>query len=130
MFKISSFRINNNENPFCLEAPFIFSWTYEQETSLKQRSYRIIVSSTNKNDGDYWDSREITSAQQTNIVYGGREIPSRHDVFVKLIVTSENNEKDEITSKFETTLKDEEWKGKWVSIPNNFNGGTLFFRKV
>lgn len=129
MFKISSFIINNNENPFCLEAPFIFSWILEAETSLKQQSYRIVVSSTCDNDGDYWDSKEITSNEQTNIVYGGREIPSRHDVFVKLIVKAENGEVAEKTSHFETTLKDEEWKGKWVSIPNNFNGGTLFFRK-
>ena len=129
MFKIASLFINGSKNPFCLEAPFIFSWTFEQETSLRQHSYRIVVSSTCDNDGDYWDSKEITSNQQTNIVYGGREIPSRHDVFVKLIVKAENGEVAEKTSHFETTLKDEEWKGKWVSIPNNFNGGTLFFRK-
>ena len=129
MFKIASLYINGFENPFCLEAPFIFSWTFEQETSLKQHSYRIVVSSTSDNNGDYWDSKEITSNAQTNIVYGGREIPSRHDVFVKLIVKNEKGEVAEATSRFETTLKDEEWKGKWVSIPNNFNGGTLFFRK-
>ena len=129
MFKIASLYINGFENPFCLEEPFIFSWIFEQETSLKQHSYRIVVSSTSDNNGDYWDSQEITSQAQTNIVYGGRDIPSRHDVFVKLIVKNEKGEVAETTSHFENTLKDEEWKGRWVSIPNNFNGGTLFFRK-
>ena len=129
MFKIASLLVNNLQNPFCLEAPFIFSWTYEQETSLKQQKYRIVVSSSDEHNGDYWDSKDITSNEQTNIVYGGREIPSRHDVFVKLIVTSDKGEVSEKTCHFETTLKDEEWKGKWVSIPNNFNGGTLLFRK-
>ena len=89
MFKIASLYINGFENTFCLEEPFIFSWIFEQETSLKQHSYRIVVSSTSDNNGDYWDSQEITSQAQTNIVYGGRDIPSRHDVFVKLIVKNE-----------------------------------------
>ena len=129
MFRLSSLKINNNEHPFCLEAPFIFSWVYEQDSSLKQQSYRIVVSSSDEHNGDYWDTKEVISDKQTNIVYGGREIPSRHDVFVKLITTNQNGEQAEITNHFETTLKDEEWKGKWVSIPNNFNGGTLFFRK-
>ena len=129
MFKISSLKINNVENPFVLEAPFTFSWAYEQETLLRQKSYRILVSSSDKYDGDFWDSKEITSNKQTNVVYGGKELPSRHDVFVKLITTSDKGEKAEFTTHFETTLKDEEWKGRWVSIPNNFNGGTLYFRK-
>ena len=29
MFKIASLFINGSKNPFCLEAPFIFSWTFD-----------------------------------------------------------------------------------------------------
>ena len=56
-------------------------------------------------------------------------LPSRHRFSVLLKVISKVNSIEEKVTFFETTLRDDEWKGKWTSIPDSFNGGTLYFRK-
>ncbi|MCQ3035887.1 MAG: glycoside hydrolase family 78 protein [Bacilli bacterium] len=130
MFRLSTLSINQKVKPFVLEAPFQFAWTYEQDDEVVQASYRVIVSSNEEHTGDYWDTGVITSDKMNNILYAGKEIPSRKEVFVKVMTVSSKGETSEITNKFETTLSEDEWKGKWVSVPDNFTGGTLRFRKV
>lgn len=130
MFEISVLKINSIEKPFCLESPYLFSWCFKQGTDSIQKSYRLLVSSSSAHQGDYWDSGEIKSNEMSGVVYEGNDLPSRSKIFVKLVAISQNNEVSEITNSFETTLKDEEWHGKWTSIPNNFAGGTALFRKI
>ena len=128
MFKLKEVKVNYMIEPITISGKPSFSWCYENGSNSKQESYQIICS---LEDGTIlWDSKIINSNQMTNISYeGSSELPSRSVILVKVIVKSNNNEVDYFNTYFETTLKDNEWLGKWTSIPNNFNGGTLYFRK-
>lgn len=130
MFQLNSLKINHIEKPFIISTKPSFSWTYALDKNVKQKTYQVLVSSKNYDDGDYWNSGIIKSNEMNNVIYCGRDFPSRSNILVKVITTSENGEVSEITSSFETAIKDNEWLGRWVSIPNNFNGGTLLFRKT
>lgn len=113
-----------------------FSWQYEQGFVGKQLSYRIEVASSEafilSGKADMWDSGVVRSENSVGVVYGGKRLASRTRYFVRC--TTESSEGERFQSGvcfFETAIWDKaEWKGKWVSVPVNFNGGTLLFRKV
>ena len=79
-----------------------------------------------------WDSGWLDYADCLDIEYGGEELESHTRYFVNAAVKTSSGEIIESGERtFETGLFEEsDWKGKWVSIPVNFNGGTLLFRKV
>lgn len=128
MFKLKEVKINYMIEPITISDKPSFSWTYLNGSNSKQTTYQIICS---LEDGNIvWDSKVINSNRMTNIIFEGSEkLPSKSLINVKVIVTSNNKEEDTFITHFETTLKDNEWLGKWTSIPDNFNGGTLYFRK-
>lgn len=80
---------------------------------------------------DVWDSGELTFKNAVGVEYCGKELQSHSRYFVTVTVRLKNGERIESECEsFETALFDEsDWKGKWVAIPVNFNGGTLLFRK-
>lgn len=128
MFKLNQVKINYMIEPITISGKPSFSWTYEGGSNSKQVSYQIVCS---LEDGTIlWDSGLVNSIDMTSISYGGNlELPPRELVNVTVTVNSNKGEKSTFKTFFETTLKDEQWLGKWTSIPNNFNGGTLYFRK-
>lgn len=135
MFKLNTIKVNYKENPINVDRniPPLFTWTYKASAAVAQKSYRVLVSARKElletNQCDMWDSGTIESNQMSAIPYNGKELKSRKTYYVKVVTTSQKNEVSEKESYFETVLDDEEWIGKWVSIPDNFNGGTLLFRK-
>lgn len=128
MFKLNQVKINYMIEPITISGKPSFSWTFESGSNSKQVSYQIVCS---LEDGTIlWDSGLVNSIDMTNISYGGNlELPPRELVNVTVTVNSNKGETSTFKTHFETTLKDEQWLGKWTSIPNNFNGGTLYFRK-
>ena len=135
MFKIQKITFNYLENPICIEhnEPLFISWSYRASADVWQKSYRLLVTKRKElletNQCDVWDSGVVETKQMTNIEYLGPKLQSRTTYFVKLIVKGTKGESSYHESSFETTLDEKEWQGKWISIPNNFNGGTLYFRK-
>lgn len=133
MFKILNFRTEYQTRPLGIdcEKPH-FSWQYSEEFQ-GARSYRICVASSEaalSGSPDMWDSGEIPSDESIGIEYNGKPLRSHSRYYVRLCVTGLSGESTEIVDWFETALYHiEDWKGKWVGIPVNFNGGTLLFRK-
>ncbi len=113
-----------------------FSWQYAQNFSGKQVNYRILVATKAElleaGKADMWDSGVVASANSVGVEYAGKALASRSRYYVVCYTQddSSNAYRSEIET-FETALYDEkDWKGQWVSVPVNFNGGTLLFRKV
>ena len=95
-----------DENPY-------FSWKLRSEKeNTKQASYRIVVSDKGE---IVWDSGVIASAQTIYNPYQGKKLKSctRYDVTVS--VSDNHEDKDEISSYFETAFLDQkEMKALWV----------------
>ncbi|MCF0107751.1 MAG: family 78 glycoside hydrolase catalytic domain, partial [Bacilli bacterium] len=95
----------------------------------KQVNYRVLVSSTSSHNGDYWDSGVITSSKMFDIRYEGKTLDSRSEFFVKVITTNQDGEEASAETSFYTTLREDEWLGKWMSLPESFHGSSLLIRK-
>lgn len=106
----------------------IFSWLYSGKNP--QKSYRITVSSSVDN-ALIWDSGIVYSDNACTAVYGGKALNSRTKYNVFCVVTDNNGDSYESCDNwFETSISETEWKGDWVSVHVNFQGGTLLFRKL
>ena len=103
-----------------------FSWNYESEVSnVKQVSYRIIVSSNEKNArkgiGDLWDSKTVASNKMLYIPYEGKALKSRDRCWWKVITTvsyGDKGQKKTLESdiqRFEISfLSPYDWKALWI----------------
>ena len=129
MFALNSIKVNYTERPNNVQGSPVLSWTYVQSPKQKQVSYRILVSSSQSNDADYWDSGVIASSKMFDVLYEGKTLDSRKKYFVKVITTNQNGETASLETSFYTTLRDKEWLGKWVSLPESFHGSSLLLRK-
>ena len=137
MSKLINFKTEYQNQPMAVDTRKPrFSWQYEKDFTGKQASYRILVASglTLLKEGiaDVWDSGIVRSSKHIGIEYAGKPLQSHSRYFVCCIAEdSEGHSYRSEPAVFETALFDaEDWKGMWVSIPDNFNGGTLLFRKV
>lgn len=113
-----------------------FSWQYGQDFVGKQAWYRLEVASSEafilSGRADMWDSGAVRSEESVGVKYAGKPLASRSRYFVRCTTEDgEGNRRQSGIHTFETTLFEEsDWKGKWVSVPVSFSGGTLLFRKV
>lgn len=134
MLKIANLKVEYQVNPLgiCARNPR-FSWNFALSSQLVQATYRIRVASTPSlvdHNADLWDSGICESREMTAVSYQGTPLSSRQQCFVRLDVTSVKGEQDSHRGTFEMGLLNEaDFKGRWVSIPNNFQGSTLYFRK-
>lgn len=127
MFKLKEIKVDYMIEPITISGKPTFCWNYEDGSDEEQVSYQIICTSE---DGEtLYDSGVIRSSEMTDISYEGKPLPSRSFINMEVKTFSNKGASSEMKTHFETTLKDSEWHGKWTSIPDNFNGGTLYFRK-
>ncbi|MEO8239520.1 MAG: family 78 glycoside hydrolase catalytic domain [Flavobacterium sp.] len=73
------------------------SWQIQSnENDVKQTAYQIIVASTlenlNANKADLWDSGKVENNESVNIIYKGKKLKGRQDVFWKVIVWTNKGE--------------------------------------
>ena len=137
MLKLVNFKTEYQERPLAVETRTPrFSWQYAGDFVGTQASYRILVATDpallQEGKANMWDSGRVFSAKSIGIEYAGAPLRSHSRYFVCCFTEdTEGHVFYSETAVFETALFDAaDWKGKWVSIPNNFNGGTLLFRKV
>ncbi|MDR0832478.1 MAG: family 78 glycoside hydrolase catalytic domain [Bacillales bacterium] len=131
MFKILELRVENQIEPINIieECPR-FSWVLQGDSNSTQKSYHILVSTTAEHLGDLYNSQIVESKRNFNISYAGKALDSRQVCFIKLEVTSNNNEVARYFSKFEIALKKQsDWHGRFIAMPVNYAGGTIYFRK-
>ena len=121
-------------NPMGLHTPFPrFGWQYESDPG-RQLSYRVGVASTREKaeagSFDCWDSGEVPQEACFGVCYAGKPLTSRSVGYVRVETTCEKGKFQSPVGSFEIgLLRPEDWKGKWVSVPSNFQGGTLLIRK-
>ncbi|MGD2245245.1 MAG: glycoside hydrolase family 78 protein [Candidatus Aminicenantes bacterium] len=100
------------------------SWVLESsERVQKQTAYRIIVSSSevnlNQDIGDLWDSGKVKNDRTNQIVYEGKELPSRMKCYWKVFVWDNSRVMGESHEEGFWTmglLDEEDWKGSWIGM--------------
>ncbi len=109
------------ENPLGRDLSALsFSWKLPnlgQGTS--QSAYQIEVSQNNK---IVWDSGKVKSSQSVKIPYKGRALKSSEKMFWRVRFWDANDTPSEWSEQafFETgLLANSDWKGKWLSSPEN-----------
>jgi len=136
MLKFTDVLVEYRKNPIGIDKQKpIFGWKFEQATDALQSLYRIEVASSEKllaeGNPDLWDSGDVISSAQFGIEYQGKELASSQIAFFRVTVKDGKGEMS--TSPVNTfemgLLHEEDWKGSWVSMPVNFQGGALQFRK-
>lgn len=131
MLKIINFKTEYQVSPLGVDNKKLrFSWQYSEAADIT--GYKISVRKDGKSAVNVWDSGWLGYVDSIGIEYGGKALESHTRYFVNAAVKTASGEIIESGEQaFETGLFDEsDWKGKWVAIPVNFNGGTLLFRKV
>lgn len=137
MMRLVNFKTEYQSCPLAVETKTPrFSWQYADGFTGTQVSYRIFVASKpsllQEGKADLWDSGTVRSSSCVGIAYAGAPLRSHSRYYVLCTARdAEGKEYGSEISSFETALFDAaDWKGGWVSVPNNFNGGTLLFRKL
>jgi hypothetical protein len=121
--RISKIKCNGIENPAGTGRVPYFSWILNsEERGQNQTAYQVIVSSENKSadklKGDHWDSGKITSAGNSWISYGGKELQPGREYYWRIRVWDKNDKASEWSTlgNFITGLFDKsDWSGaKWI----------------
>ncbi len=137
MLEILELKTEYQNRPLALETRTPrFSWKYKQNFTGEQVNYRVLVATQQsllaEGTADMWDSGSVASSASVGVQYAGKPLSSHSRYFVRCYTEDRNgNRYESAVESFETALYDAtDWKGQWVSVPVNFNGGTLLFRKV
>ncbi|HEX4141826.1 MAG TPA: glycoside hydrolase family 78 protein [Candidatus Methylacidiphilales bacterium] len=89
--------------------------------NLGQKSYRVLVASSPdklaQDQGDLWDSGDVTSTDTAQIVYGGKPLISREGCYWKVRVTDSKGNPGEWSkpAMWEMgLLQPDDWQAKWI----------------
>jgi alpha-L-rhamnosidase len=117
-------------------------WRLQAEhTGLEQSAYQILVSDSkellNKGSGNYWDSGKTKSAISTPILYQGKSIESKQQIYWKVRIWDQDDNVSHWSkiAYWERALDPEDWKAKWIGASGNNQIPTSiapapYFRKV
>lgn len=98
---------------------------------VRQTAYIILVASSleklNNNEGDLWDSGEVTSDQSIWIPYEGKPLTSGMACFWKVKITTNRGESKWSDPAFWTIglLDGSDWEAQWIGLDKMFAGDTL-----
>ncbi|MCE5185439.1 MAG: glycoside hydrolase family 78 protein [Planctomycetaceae bacterium] len=115
----------------------VLSWRLESgKRSVRQSAYQILTASTEQllehDRGDLWDTRKVKSAQQNQIVYGGKPLASNREYFWKIRVWDQSGKRSawSQTARWSTAiLKPQEWKANWIGAEWTPGAPLPLFRK-
>ena len=123
-------------NPINVEAsqPRL-SWIMESDIrGQEQTAYHVLISGSlenlNADKGDIWDSGKVDSDESVHVMYRGRKLSSREQVYWKVRIWDKNN-KVSAWSKpaiWEMgLLEPEDWKAQWIG--NDCDSAPMFRRE-
>ena len=132
MLKIFDIKTEYSVNPinvFTRHPRFLWKTSGERQTG-----YRIVaadsVDALNNADYNVYDSKKINSCE-LSAVYNGRPLVSDEKIYFKVIAYGENSSCESEICSFATALFEKsDWKGNWMSMPVNHQGGTSLYRKI
>lgn len=101
------------------------------QKNVHQTGYRVLVASSpallNKNMGDIWDSKKITSSNSTHVPFGqtnpGKSLTSGMHCYWKVKIWTKSGNGKEVASAWSETarwtmglLSATDWKAKWIGL--------------
>ena len=128
--ELKALTVEHLENPLGIDTTTPrFSWkSYSQQKDVRQQSYHILVASSmqklDANEGDLWDSGEVTSADQLWITYQGKPLKSNQHAYWKVkITTNVGNSAWSRPASFSVGLLSENrWGGRWIGMESLAEG--------
>lgn len=134
MSRIINFKTEYSINPICIETKKPrFSWAYELSNNFVQSSYKILVATSEalltENTADMWNSGEVLSQQNINIVYAGNELKNCGRYFVKIIVKTTHGMHESDINYFEIAPDENTWIVSYRTLPFTANGAAIAFRR-
>jgi alpha-L-rhamnosidase len=97
-----------------------------RERGIFQTAYHILAASSleklNQNNGDLWDSGMQNSDNSINVIYSGKALKSRNEVFWKVKVYTNKGETawSEPASWTMGLLHYKDWTGRWIGFDKYF----------
>lgn len=125
--RVDTLRCEYLENPLGVgeEKPRLSWVARSEERGAEQTGYQILVASSPeelaKDSGDLWDTAKVESPENSQIVYEGRPLASKQQVWWKVRVwdgAGEASDWSEPATWEMGLLKPEDWKGKWIEAPD------------
>jgi alpha-L-rhamnosidase len=103
-----------------------FSWVLEHpERGEKQTAYQLLVATRPEllaqNEGDAWDAGRVSSAQSTQVIYGGKPLESGRTYYWKVRTWDAQGRASAYSqpAQFEMgLLAPAEWKAQWIQGGN------------
>lgn len=113
------------------------SWKLRSsERDQHQAAYQILVASSagnlDKDKGDLWDSKRVTSNETLRISYRGRSLDSSQQVFWKVRVWDKYGNASAWSHPASWTmglLKNKDWKAEWITAERTDEDPLPIFRK-
>jgi alpha-L-rhamnosidase len=88
---------------------------------LRQSAYRVLAASSEvalrTNTGDLWDSGKTDSPDSTQVVYGGKSLPSGAAVYWKVQVWDQDGQASDWSAPAQWSLgllASQDWQGAWI----------------
>jgi alpha-L-rhamnosidase len=97
-----------------------------RERGIFQTAYHILAASSleklNQNNGDLWDSGKQNSDNSFNVIYSGKALKSRNEVFWKVKVYTNKGETawSEPATWTMGLLHYKDWTGRWIGFDKYF----------
>ncbi|WP_128544603.1 family 78 glycoside hydrolase catalytic domain [Larkinella soli] len=126
---LSALRTENLADPQGITKPAPrLSWTMSSDRrGLRQAGYRILVASTaeklSQDEGDLWDSGEVSGDQSQWVPYGGSPLTSRQVCYWKVRIRSQ----DGVTSAWSAParwdmglMQASDWTAQWIGLDSAF----------
>ncbi len=133
MLKITELKCEYRVNPIGIESRHPRLFWKAKGNSERQLAYRVIVGSSEQavsdGTGDLFDTGRVVGSD-FYAEYGGKALPSRCLCWWKVFLWSEQGMAESEVAFFETGLDASDWKGTWMSMPANYQGGTTLYRKI
>jgi alpha-L-rhamnosidase len=132
--EVTGLRCEDLISPIGVDLPQpALSWQMEQDAGprgQKQTAYQILVSSTAAklaaNDGDLWDSGQVSSGQSLRVSYAGAALPSRQRCHWKVRVWDKDGNPSAWSAPSQWTmglLHPADWSAKWIAYSaSGFDG--------
>ncbi len=145
--EVTNLRCELIDNPTGIDhlAPRL-SWELQSDIkSVLQISYHILVASSlkklNDNEGDLWNSKQVSSDASIFVPYQGKPLESRTKCYWKVRVTANKGESEwsQPAQWSMGLLTTEEWQAKWIGLDKSYEWedptadrtrmGARYFRK-
>jgi alpha-L-rhamnosidase len=127
MLTVDRLTCNHQAQPLGIDDPRpFFSWQLRsRERGQFQAAYRLLVASTpallSENQGDLWDSGQVTTSECLQIRYSGRSLASRGRCYWKVKVWDAQGRQSPWSQPawFELgLLQPEDWQAHWIAHPD------------